>query len=102
MRTRVPTSEVEPWWRRRGRGASAVPGGAPRPSSPRSWRRKRRLLLNAAVVLVVGLAVLRAAARGSTPIVLAVVALVATGVWMLVDRRLDRRRARARDDGGRR
>ncbi|GCD20053.1 hypothetical protein CTKZ_16150 [Cellulomonas algicola] len=65
-----------------------------------SWRRKRRLLLNAAVVLVIGLAVLRAATRGST--VLAVAGLLAVGgvVWLVVDMLRRRRRAVAPLDRG--
>ena len=61
------------------------------------WRRKRRLLLNAAVVLVVGLAVLRVATRGSTVIAVAAVLALAGGAWLAVDALRRRRAARGPD-----
>jgi hypothetical protein len=68
--------------------------------TPRDWRRKRRLLLNAAVVLVVGLAVLRVATRGSTVIAVAAVLALAGGAWLAVDTVRRRRAGREHDAGG--
>ncbi|GCE77618.1 hypothetical protein [Cellulomonas biazotea] len=70
--------------------------------TPRDWRRKRRLLLNAAVVLVVGLAVLRVATRGSTVIAVAAVLALAGGAWLAVDTVRRRRAGREHDAGGHR